>query len=40
MAWVMDALYSEAVLSEFHAFEAEYFINEDTGTMYRQTLYE
>lgn len=26
-------LYSEAVLSDFHVFEAEYSINEDTGSI-------
>ena len=29
----MDALHSEAILSNFHAFEAEYSINEDTGSI-------
>ena len=29
----MDALYFEAVLSDVHAFEAEYSINEDTGSI-------
>ena len=29
----MDALYSEALPSDFHAFEAKYSINENTGSI-------